>query len=337
MKQPPIPRSHIYDLYWYFAAARQEAFERRIAGAPAPWSQDPILQTFKFCNTFRAADRVSQYLIREVAYSPESCSPEDRLFQITAFRFFSKVSTWESVRRFLGHAPTLADLAAGDFGEAVERARAENRSIYTAAFILCAANPYGKDAKHLNHIELFRHMFLSDGLASRLLDAPSLSAVYEILHRYPLVGDFMSYQLAIDLNYSPYLQFSENDFTQPGPGAIRGLKKVFESLGEFTPADTILWMVDRQEEEFIRLDLTFNGLWGRPLHAIDCQGLFCETDKYCREAVPELTSARKRIKARFVPSTESVTLFFPPKWNINERLPKLPVLGSAANLLSMVG
>jgi hypothetical protein len=113
---------------------------------------------------------------------------------------------------------------------------------------LCAANPYGKDAKHLNHIELFRHMFLSDGLASRLLDAPSLSAVYEILHRYPLVGDFMSYQLAIDLNYSPYLQFSENDFTQPGPGAIRGLKKVFESLGEFTPADTILWMVDRQEK-----------------------------------------------------------------------------------------
>lgn len=337
MKQPPIARSQIYDLYWYFAAARQEAFERRVSGAPAPWSDDPILQTFKFCNAFRAADRVSQYLIREIIYSPENCSPEDTLFQITAFRFFSKVSTWNSVRRFLGHSPTLNDLAAGNFGEALEHARSENRSIYTAAFILCAANPYGKDAKHLNHVELFRHMFLRDGLASRILDAPSLSAVYDILHQYPLVGDFMSYQLAIDLNYSPYLDFSENDFTQPGPGAVRGLRKVFESLGEFTPADSIRWMVDRQEEEFNRLGLRFNGLWGRPLHAIDCQGLFCETDKYCREAVPELTSARKRIKARFVPSTESVTLFFPPKWNINEQIPKSPVLGSAANLLSMAG
>jgi hypothetical protein len=81
--------------------------------------------------------------------------------------------------------------------------------------------------------------------------------------------------------------------------------------------------------EFSRLGLAFDGLWGRPLHAIDCQGLFCETDKYCREAAPELASARKRIKARFNRSTEPVQLFFPPKWGINDRLPEAPVLGVA--------
>ena len=46
-----------------------------------------------------------------------------------------------------------------------------------------------------------------------------------------------------------------------------------------------------------RLDFPFHGLFGRKLHGIDCRGLFCELDKYCREAVPELTSARSRIKA----------------------------------------
>ena len=41
-------------------------------------------------------------------------------------------------------------------------------------------------------------------------------------------------------------------------------------------------MVDQQEAEFQRLDLPYSGLFGQPLHAVDCQGLFCETDKYCR-------------------------------------------------------
>lgn len=86
-------------------------------------------------------------------------------------------------------------------------------------------------------------------------------------------------------------------------------------------------MVDHQAEEFDRLGLPFSGLWGRPLHAIDCQGLFCETDKYCRQAAPELTSARTRIKARFTPAAEPIRLFFPPKWGINDRLPAGDVLG----------
>jgi len=89
-------------------------------------------------------------------------------------------------------------------------------------------------------------------------------------------------------------------------------------------------MTDPQEEEFARLGLPFGGLWGRPLHAIDCQGLFCETDKYCREAAPELASARKRIKARFTPTPEPIRLFFPPKWGINDKLPGEPVFSGSA-------
>lgn len=53
-------------LYWYLAAERQAAFERRVAGQPPPWTDDPILATFKVCNVYRAADRVSQYMIRDV-------------------------------------------------------------------------------------------------------------------------------------------------------------------------------------------------------------------------------------------------------------------------------
>ena len=322
MKRAPIPRERIYDLYWYFASERQKVFEKRLAAEPGPWTDDSILQTYKFCNVFRAADRVSQYMIRNVCYHDEPCTPADRLFQIIAFRTFSKIETWEAVHGFLGRYPTLDDLASGAFTSALEHAQAQNGGLYTGAFILCATNAYGQPAKYLNHVELFRHMFLIDKLADKLLAAKSLQAVFELLKSYPLMGNFMSYQTAIDLNYSDLINFSENDFTVPGPGALRGMKKVFESLGDYTPAETVLWMVEHQQEEFDRLGLPFHGLFGRPMSAIDCQNIFCETDKYCREAAPELASARTRIKAHFAETPKPIRYFFPPKWGINEAAAK---------------
>ncbi len=328
MKRPPVPRQQAYDLYWYFAAERQQIFERRVAGQNWPWTDDPIIQNFKFCSVFRAADRVSQFLIRDVAYGNELCSVNDRLFQIVAFRLFSKVETWRTVKRFLGEPPRIEHLRSASFTEALECAKQTNGKLYTGAFILCANDAYGRALKYLNHVELLRHMFLRNNLGERMQGAQSLEEVYGLLHEYPLMGDFMSYQVAIDLNYSEVINFSENGFTRPGPGALRGIKKVFQDLGDYTPEQIVHWMVDRQDQEFRRLGLQFGGLWGRPLHAIDCQGLFCETDKYCREAIPELTSARKRIKAKFVASTEPVKLFFPPKWNLNDKLPKESVFGN---------
>lgn len=326
MKRPPVPRPQVYDLYWHFAAERQQAFERRLAGEPAPWTSDRVLQTFKFCNVFRAADRVSQFLIKEVAYSVERCAPEDRLFQIVAFRVFSKIDTWRSIRSFLGRDPVIRDLDNGSFAQALDYAKQTNGGLYTGAFILCATNAYGKSNKHENHVELFRHMFLRERLGPALLSAKSLEEIFKLLLAYPLIGDFMAYQIAIDLNYSEHINFSENDFTQPGPGAMRGIRKVFESLGDYSPAEIVHWMVAQQKAEFLRLNLSFNGLWGRPLHAIDCQGLFCETDKYCREVVPDLLSARKRIKARFSPTNDRISYFFPPKWNLNDKIQSEAIL-----------
>lgn len=338
-RTPPTPRPGVYELYWYFAAERQAAFERRRQGLGGPWSDDPILQVYKFCNVFRAADRVSQYMIRDVCYHDEDCSPADRLFQIVAFRTFSRIATWESVRTSLGHYPHLDDLETGAFTAALDEARARNGGLYTGAFILCATDAYGQRVKHLNHVELFRHMFLLEDLGQELLDAQSLESVFQALHRFPLMGDFMSYQTTIDLNYSGLVNFSENDFTKAGPGALRGMRKTFTDPGDYSPTDIIQWMVDRQDDEFARLGLPFGGLWGRPLHAIDCQGLFCETDKYCREAAPELTSARSRIKARFAPNPEPVRYYFPPKWGLATAEPPLalpqvaPATLSSATLL----
>lgn len=328
----PTPRDGVYELYWLFASRRQAAFEKRLSGAPWPWAEDPILQNYKFCNVFRAADRVSQYMIRDVAYGPDPGDHADRMFQIVAFRTFSKIQTWEGVKALLGRAPRLEDLRSGAFERALQEVKAREGGLYTGAFILCATKAYGFDEKHRNHVGLFKNMFIEERLDLKIAGANSLEQVVHALQAYPLMGPFMAYQTAIDLNYSTLLSFSENDYTQAGPGALRGLKKAFLDLGDYSPADAILWMVDHQEDEFRRLDLPFKGLFGRMLQGIDCQGLFCELDKYCREAAPELLSNRSRIKARFAASPDPIALYFPPKWGLSISKAVLP--GRAAHTIS---
>ncbi len=213
------------------------------------------------------------------------------------------------------------------FEHALGAVKAREGGLYTGAFILCATKAYGFDEKHRNHVGLFKHMFLKERLDLKIAGANSLEQVVDALQAFPLMGPFMAYQTAIDLNYSTLIDFSENDYTQAGPGALRGLKKAFVDLGDYSPADAILWMADRQEAEFRRLGFPFKGLFGRLLHGIDCQGLFCELDKYCREARPALLSNRSRIKARFSASPDPLPLFFPPKWGLSENAAIVPGQG----------
>ncbi len=311
----PVVRPDVFDAYWRFAAERQAIFFRRLRGEPPPWSDDPILRTYKFCNTYRASDRVSQYLIRDVISQP-GFSPEDTFLRIILFRLFSKIVTWQLLE--LTYGPISVHLFHPDaFAATLEQALNRGETIYTNAFILAATDTFGYRRKHRNHLALIEKM-LHDRLPARIARARSLEAVYHLLIDYPMIGPFMAYQLAIDLNYSELIDFDENDFTRPGPGAVRGIEKCFLSTGSWSMPRVIQWMVERQDKEFARLGIAFQSLWGRPLHAIDCQNLFCEIDKYARVAFPGLASNRVRIKTRFTPTASPIVPFYPPKWGINE-------------------
>ena len=138
MSKALVPRVGVYDLYWQFAAKRQAIFEKRLKGATPPWTDDPILQTYKFCNVYRAADRVSQYLIRSVIYTDEQMSAADKLFQIVMFRTFSKTETWDALLQRLGESPKLKQLKSGALERALDEIKTERGGLYTSAFILCA-------------------------------------------------------------------------------------------------------------------------------------------------------------------------------------------------------
>ena len=196
--------------------------------------------------------------------------------------------------------------------------------IYSAAYIMPNAPRFKEGSyKHRTHLDLLESAVTS-GLLKQILEAGSMREVYGLLLSLPSIGPFLAYQYAVDLNYSAISDFSENEFVQPGPGALNGLAKCFSSLGDYSPVDAIRWVTERQALEFKSRGLEFMSLWGRPLQLIDCQNLFCEVDKYARVVHPEFSAltGRARIKQKFSSSGELPAPFFPPKWQLKIAIPK---------------
>jgi hypothetical protein len=160
---------------------------------------------------------------------------------------------------------------------------------------------------------------MTDGVTKRLADANDMEDAFTIIRSFPSMGNFLAFQMLIDLNYSTALAFDEMDYVVAGPGARDGIQKCFGVDSRGIEAEIIRYMAESQTENFERLGLAFLGLYGRPLQLIDCQNLFCEVDKYARVAHPEIlgTSGRSRIKQSFTPVSQRLTSWFPPKWGLN--------------------
>ena len=314
----PVKVSPVYDSYWRFAAERQEIFFRRFKGSIGPLTDDQILRHHKFTNVYRASDRVSQYFIKQVAYRGDQ-APDEIFFRTLLFKLFNKIETWQLLERNLD-AITWRNYDFDQYDEILSAALKRGDRIYSAAYIMPTARGFGDQSrKHRTHLQLLENM-VRDGAPDRLANAKSLRQSFEILKRYPMMGDFLAFQFVIDLNYSTLLNFSESEFVVPGPGARDGIRKCFIDYGGLSEADLIRLVAERQELEFERLGLRFKSLWGRPMQLIDCQNVFCETDKYARLVHPEVIgiSGRTKIKQLYKASAEPMDYWYPPKWNLNE-------------------
>lgn len=324
-KIDPAKPTIVLDTYWRFAAERQEVFFRRLQGLRRPWTTDSIIEEHKFTNAYRASDRVSQYLIRNVIYRDDLPStPEEIYFRILVYKLFNKTETWELLEKSFGQV-TYEDYSFKRYDAVLSKALSRGQRIYSAAYIMPpGGRAFGHSSKHQNHLKLLE-MMMRDDVPARLASARRMHDAFELLLTYPTIGDFLAYQFVTDLNYSTLTNFSEMEFVMPGPGALDGIRKCFSSLGGLNEPEIIKLIADRQADEFARLGLQFRTLFGRRLQLIDCQNLFCEVDKYSRVAHPEFVgrTGRSRIKQKFRPITKPIEFWYPPKWGINDAVAQL--------------
>lgn len=315
-----IKPSPIYEVYWQFASERQNIFQKRKNGESHPWTNNQIFQKYKFTNAYRASDRVSQYLIRNVIYSDcnKNFSPEDIFFRIILFKLFNKIETWEALENEF-KCIDYKSYSFERYDSVLTNLINNGTAIYSAAYIMPSGKSFGSDKKHRNNLMLLE-MMMSEHIVCKISKAHNLQELYKILLNLPSLGKFLAFQYAVDINYSELCNFDEMDYVVAGPGAQSGISKLFTDKNGYSDEYIIRLMAENQEQEFERLNLNFEYLGDRRLQLIDCQNLFCETDKYTRVAYPQYigTSNRTRIKQHFSPKLlDPIQYFYPPKWKIN--------------------
>jgi len=140
--------SPVFESYWRLAAERQAIFFNRIEGKSWPWTEDAILLRHKFTNAYRASDRASQYLIRNVIYgSGLSTEPEEVIFRILLFKLFNKIETWQLLDKAFGPL-SWKTFSIERYGKVLARAHAQGQRIYSAAYIIPPVRGAGEIKTH---------------------------------------------------------------------------------------------------------------------------------------------------------------------------------------------
>lgn len=254
-----------------FIRERHEICRRRQQGLPKPWTNDPILQQWRFCNVYRELDTVTQWIAENWR------DPHEEDMDV----WFAMV-----VARFVNWPDTLAEIGypvpwnPKHFVAVMEDRQRRKEKVFTGAYMIHADLHFsGTKAAYLAQ-EVFGPLW-RDRRKLRKIRWGTLSAAHRTLTQYRDMGDFMVGQVIADLKYVAPLSRAADWWTwaAPGPGSRRGMNRV---LGR--PVDAP-WSNGDWLDALTELREAIRPLLRKrlpPIHAQDLQNCLCEFDKYER-------------------------------------------------------
>jgi DNA polymerase I-like protein with 3'-5' exonuclease and polymerase domains len=92
---PPAEDFPNLDAFVAFVIERLAMYQRRQAGEPWPWTQDPILGAWSFCNMYRALDRTTQWIWQH--WCEPHVDDSDLWFAMLIARLVNRIETLEAL------------------------------------------------------------------------------------------------------------------------------------------------------------------------------------------------------------------------------------------------
>lgn len=264
-----------------FIQARHAVYTRRAAGEPAPWTMDPILQAYRFCNVYRELDAVTVW-IRDHWREPLARRGDpDLWFWMLVARFVN----WPPTLRLISFLPNQGRWAELSFVDALDERAATGEKVWGGAYMVRC------DAGFASKAEGLAKSTLTPAWRDRKNLRPRKG---ELLEEYAArlcalrnVQGFIAGQVIADAKYAdPTLMQADDWFTyaSSGPGSRRGLNRILGRALEATWDETAWHMrlLALQREVNAQLPARF-----ARLHAQDVQNCLCEFDKYERARLGE--------------------------------------------------
>jgi hypothetical protein len=248
-----------------FALEREAIRLRRAAGQPKPWTDDPILRAYRFCNIRREDDAVTIW-IRQNWREPHAADP-DLYFAIC-------------VARLVNWPETLAEIGwpvpwdAGYFIRIMQRRKQYGEKVYSSAYMVRGGAP-GVDKAVFQANDIFSPLWKArERLRPKAGD--TLNSWHMLLAQFYGLGSFLAAQVVADVKYTEPLRSAGDWFTfaASGPGSRRGLNR---ALGRAVNAP---WTEEEWRLEHRRLGEWFNTRWPyEPLDGQNLNNVECEFDK----------------------------------------------------------
>lgn len=259
-----------------FIFERHNIFKLRALGFPKPWTDDPILQNYRFCNVYREHDRETVW-IAENWRNPNTNDP-NVWFAMAVARFVN----WSPSLEAIGY-PVPWD--AKKFRYALDYRAQFGEKVYTGAYIIPPGVGYKNKAEYLAKEVLTPLWEHRDDVRASLVGCMHF---HHKLMQFKGMGNFLAGQIVADTKFTRSLDTALDwwEFAVEGPGSKRGLNRVCSrpvnqnwKKGE--------WWVKLMELK-ARISPTIEIDWKMPrLSAQDLQNCLCEFDKYERVRLGE--------------------------------------------------
>jgi hypothetical protein len=273
------------ELFVYWVKEREAIRVKKEAGAPKPWTDDPIFQTYKFTNVRREDDTVSRWIMDN--WIKRYDSHPNMWFAMIVARLFN----WPPTLDILGFPNFNSDKSnVANFADWKDRARHKlkylrderKEKVFTGAYLV-STNGVKMDKIDyiLDHVltPIWERGLSPSQIQNTWSDAPlRLEEYWNHLLQFDGLGSFMAGQVIADLKFAFDLENAPDWYTWAplGPGSIRGLNRLYgRPVDKSLRQDKGLLEI-REVQKLIEDQLE----WDIPAHNV--QNCLCEFDKYLR-------------------------------------------------------
>lgn len=266
------PNEDALETLWYWLNERHLIYLKKSGGLPKPWTDDKILQQWKFCNVFRNLDKTSAWFINHSLEPNWDDSPGMIVFNCFAFRAFNWVPTYEAIS-FDNWIPIWNT---EDVKKILARRVAREEKLISSAYMI---RGYKNQPKHLSIPESLERIWTDkDYLADIAKSSNSLKETMQVVldESYWGWGPFTAYQVILDLSYTWILKNAVDldTWCSFGPGAKHGLEAIFPGIKASEYLSHTRWLLE-ESPEFLGDHVPF-------LNLQDVEYALCEVAKYLR-------------------------------------------------------
>lgn len=248
------------DLFWYWIRERESIRVKKECGDLMPWTKDPVLSLYHFCNVRREDDRGTKE-IRTVVQK-WIINVDDLPWAYTLARLFNKASTLEFI---------FATMAGSglDWGTRLKELQAEGVKIFNSAYVVSTC---GQSMNKVDYVASVARQVKRAAIPQLGLDK-----AYDALQEISGLGSFLAAQVVADLRNDRYLAPLDDKeaayWSAVGPGSKKGLKLILnENVGPKNYRRAMVTLTALMPGDIVDLNL----------HGQDLQNCLCEFSKYIR-------------------------------------------------------